>query len=72
MSYAFEHFILFGSCNAGLGSRSRLFGSLEQEPLKKTGAALKKNQELEPLKIELAHQPCEKIKSIRKLYFSYS
>ena len=53
------------------------FGSLEPEPLEKktgagAGAARKKSQEPEPLKIWPAPQPCEKIKSIRKLYFSYS
>ena len=51
-----------------------VFGSLEPERLeKKTGAeaALKKSHESEPLK-KPAPQPCEKIKSIRKYYFSYS
>ena len=50
-------------------SRSRL-------KKKKIGvrAAWKNSQELEPepLKNEPAPQPCEKIKSIRILYFSYS
>ena len=49
---------------AGLGIRSRsepsVFGSLE----KKSGAGAAKNLP--------APQPCEKIKSIRKLQFSYS
>ena len=60
-----------------------VFGSLEPEPepLEKkpgagAGAAWNKSQEPEPepepLKIWPAPQPCEKIKSIRKLYFSYS
>ena len=59
-----------------------VFGSLESEPepleKKKPGAgdgtACKKSQEPEPkpLKNYPAHQPFDKIKSIRKLYFSYS
>ena len=52
-----------------------VFGSLEPELLEKksgAGAAWKKSQEPEPLKNYPAPQPCEKIKSIRKLYFSYS
>ena len=56
--------------------RAEFLGSLEPEPEpleKKPGAgagaraAWKKSQELEPLKIWPAPQPCEKIKSIRKL-----
>ena len=68
---------------AGLGSRSRsepgVFGSLEPEPEpleKKTRSRsrsrLGERQEPEPLKNQPAPQPCEKIRSIRKLYFSYS
>ena len=60
----------------GLESRSRVFSApWSRSRLKKTpgaGAAWKKSQEPEPLKIWAAPQPCEKIKSIRKLYFSYS
>ena len=61
----------------GLGSWSQsepgVFGSLEPEPLEEkpgAGAAWKKSQEQEPepLIIWPAPQPCEKIKSIRKLY----
>ena len=47
-------------------SWSRLKKNQEPEPLGK------KSQEPEPLKSLPAPQPCEKIKSIRKLYFSYS
>ena len=55
-------------------------GEPEPEPLEekkpgagaRTGAAWKKSQEPEPLKNMPAPQPCEKIKSIWKLYFSYS
>ena len=56
---------------SGLGSgagRSR--SRLKKNP--GAGAAGKKRQKPEPLKIWPAPQPCEKIKSIRKLYFSYS
>ena len=47
-------------------SRSKKIPEPEPEPLGK------KNQEPEPLKNLPAPQPCKKIKSIRKLYFSYS
>ena len=64
-----------------MGSRSRsepgVFGILEPkpEPLEKkpgAGADWKKIQEPEPLKNLPAPHSCEKIKSIRKMYFSYS
>ena len=45
----------------------------EPEPLvKKSGAGAEPEPEPEPLKNLLAPQPCKKIKSIRKLYLSYS
>ena len=62
----------------GLGSLSRVFLaplSRSRSRLKKktgAGSAWKKSQEPEPLKNKPAPQPCEKIKRIKKLYFSYS
>ena len=52
-----------------------VFGSLEPEPIEKKtgdGAGAGARAGAEPLKNYPAPQPCEKIKSIRKLYFSYS
>ena len=54
-----------------------VFGSLEPEPIEKktgdgAGAGAGARAGAEPLKNYPAPQPCEKIKSIRKLYFSYS
>ena len=70
-----ETFGLMQGWGAGAG-RSRVFlAPWSRSRLRKktgAGAAQKKSQEPEPLKNQPALQPCEKIKSIRKLYFSYS
>ena len=60
--------------HAFLAPWSRSRSRLKKKPGVGAGAAWKKSQEPEPgpLKIWPAPQPCEKIKSTRKLYFSYS
>ena len=59
-----------GRSRGSLAPWSRSWSRLKKKP--GSGAAWKKSQEPEPLTIWPAPQPCTKIKSIRKLYFSYS
>ena len=79
--YITKSLVLMGETRGGEPEQSQsdpgVFSSLEPEQLGKNpgdgaGAALKKKQEPEQLKNWPAPQLCEKIKSIMKLYFSYS